>query len=327
MRQELVLADVGVLRPGRVRCHRAGAAVVGAGTPPCRWTRPTPSAAAHAAWQRLAASRSPRSAEAWSRRLVPGTYGSGNAPHAVSADERAQCSCCARSRDDGLAGGCAGSVRVWIDSGCGTDRFGHDPAGRRGRAVRPVPAALRRACRPRADPGLATRRTRSAADHLHRARGPDLAGLATTVTVRASSAAGLLLAAARPVRDPQRRAAAAAHCCRPSARPPLPPGPPACPFRPNPPTPPRSSSTAPAASTPVRGIEASSCPSTRTAPDPQEDLAARHERTPDALLVDELLAQDVCAPAVLGESAQHVEVYPAQRERAAPVAVDQVVEP
>jgi hypothetical protein len=55
--------------------------------------------------------------------------------------------------------------------------------------------------------------------------------------------------------------------------------------------------------------------------------SSRHQRVPDALLVDELLAQDVCVPAVLGEFAQHVEIYPAQRERAAPVAVDQVVEP
>ncbi len=53
----------------------------------------------------------------------------------------------------------------------------------------------------------------------------------------------------------------------------------------------------------------------------------RHERKPDRLVVHELLAQDVCVPAVLGELAQRVEVYPAQRERAAPVAVDHVVEP
>ena len=53
----------------------------------------------------------------------------------------------------------------------------------------------------------------------------------------------------------------------------------------------------------------------------------RHGRTPDALLVDDLLAQDVCVPAVLSEFAQHVEVHPAQRERAAPVAVDHVVQP
>jgi hypothetical protein len=44
------------------------------------------------------------------------------------------------------------------------------------------------------------------------------------------------------------------------------------------------------------------------------------------LLVDELLAQDVRVPAVLSEFAQHVEVHPAQRERAAPVAVDYVVQ-
>jgi hypothetical protein len=32
-------------------------------------------------------------------------------------------------------------------------------------------------------------------------------------------------------------------------------------------------------------------------------------------------------PAVLGEFAQHVEIHPAQRKRAAPVAVDNVVQP
>jgi hypothetical protein len=44
-----------------------------------------------------------------------------------------------------------------------------------------------------------------------------------------------------------------------------------------------------------------------------------------ALTVEDLLPQDVCVPAVLGEFAQYVEVRPAQRERAAPVAVDPVV--
>jgi hypothetical protein len=46
-----------------------------------------------------------------------------------------------------------------------------------------------------------------------------------------------------------------------------------------------------------------------------------------ALPVEDLLPQDVRMPAVLGEFAQDVEVYPAQRERAAPVAVDPVVQP
>jgi hypothetical protein len=46
-----------------------------------------------------------------------------------------------------------------------------------------------------------------------------------------------------------------------------------------------------------------------------------------ALTVEDLLPQDVCVPAVLGEFAQYVEVHPAQRERAAPVAVDPVVQP
>ena len=44
------------------------------------------------------------------------------------------------------------------------------------------------------------------------------------------------------------------------------------------------------------------------------------------LFVEQLLSQDVCVPAMLSELAQHVEVHPAQRERAAPVAVDHVVQ-
>ncbi len=52
-----------------------------------------------------------------------------------------------------------------------------------------------------------------------------------------------------------------------------------------------------------------------------------HERTPRALCVDELFGQDVCVPAVLGELAPHVQVYPAQRERAAAAAVDDAVQP
>jgi hypothetical protein len=51
------------------------------------------------------------------------------------------------------------------------------------------------------------------------------------------------------------------------------------------------------------------------------------ERTPGALHVEDLLPQDVRVPAVLGEFAQYVEVHPAHRERAAPVAVDGVVQP
>jgi hypothetical protein len=46
-----------------------------------------------------------------------------------------------------------------------------------------------------------------------------------------------------------------------------------------------------------------------------------------ALTVEDLLPQDVCVPAVLGEFAGDVEVHPAQRERAASVAVDGVVQP
>ncbi len=41
----------------------------------------------------------------------------------------------------------------------------------------------------------------------------------------------------------------------------------------------------------------------------------------------ELLSQDVCVPAVLGELAQHMEEHPAERERPAPVPVDQIVQP
>ncbi len=52
----------------------------------------------------------------------------------------------------------------------------------------------------------------------------------------------------------------------------------------------------------------------------------RQKRAFDALLAEELLSQDVCVPAVLREFAEHVEVDPAQRERAAPVAVDHVVQ-
>ena len=52
-----------------------------------------------------------------------------------------------------------------------------------------------------------------------------------------------------------------------------------------------------------------------------------HEQTPGALPVEDLLPQDVRMPAVLGEFAQYVKVHPAQRERAAPVAVDPIVQP
>jgi hypothetical protein len=50
------------------------------------------------------------------------------------------------------------------------------------------------------------------------------------------------------------------------------------------------------------------------------------EPAPGSLPVQDLLPQDVCVPAVLGEFAQYVEVHPAQRERAAPVAEDLVVQ-
>jgi hypothetical protein len=44
-------------------------------------------------------------------------------------------------------------------------------------------------------------------------------------------------------------------------------------------------------------------------------MCPRYERTPGALPVKDLLPQDVCVPAVLGEFAQYVEVHPAQRGR------------
>ena len=44
------------------------------------------------------------------------------------------------------------------------------------------------------------------------------------------------------------------------------------------------------------------------------------------LVIDDLLSEDVGVAAVLGKLTQHVEVDPAQRERAAPVAVDHVVQ-
>jgi hypothetical protein len=46
----------------------------------------------------------------------------------------------------------------------------------------------------------------------------------------------------------------------------------------------------------------------------------------DVLFVDDLLAEDVGVAAVLGKLAQQVQVHPAQRERAASVAVEQVVQ-
>jgi len=54
-------------------------------------------------------------------------------------------------------------------------------------------------------------------------------------------------------------------------------------------------------------------------------------RTPDSHSsrerLKDLLSEDVCVPAVLSKLPEHVEVHPAQRERAAPVAADCVVQP
>jgi hypothetical protein len=49
-------------------------------------------------------------------------------------------------------------------------------------------------------------------------------------------------------------------------------------------------------------------------------------RTLGESTAEDLLPQDVCMSAVLGEFAQYVEVHPAQRARTAPVAVDPVVQ-
>ena len=55
--------------------------------------------------------------------------------------------------------------------------------------------------------------------------------------------------------------------------------------------------------------------------------ACGHRRFRPRLLGQQLLAQDVGVPAVLGQLAQHVEVDPAQRKPAASVPVDDVVHP
>ena len=60
---------------------------------------------------------------------------------------------------------------------------------------------------------------------------------------------------------------------------------------------------------------------------PRAQFPTRHERTPGALPAENLLPQDVCMPAVLGEFPQYVQVHPAQRERSPPVAVHPVVQP
>ena len=75
-----------------------------------------------------------------------------------------------------------------------------------------------------------------------------------------------------------------------------------------------------------RGIRALRGLAIAAAPKVRRSLS-RHEQAPGALLVDELLTQDVCVPAVLSEFAKHMKVHPAQREWAAPVAVDRVIQP
>jgi len=56
--------------------------------------------------------------------------------------------------------------------------------------------------------------------------------------------------------------------------------------------------------------------------------ACAYFRTTETALLfgEKLLAEDVRVPAVLGELPQRVHVDPAQRQRAAPVAVDRVVQ-
>jgi hypothetical protein len=56
-------------------------------------------------------------------------------------------------------------------------------------------------------------------------------------------------------------------------------------------------------------------------------LLATEARVGGALLAEDLLAQHVCIPAVLRKLTQDVRVHPAQRERAAPIAADDVVQP
>jgi hypothetical protein len=61
-------------------------------------------------------------------------------------------------------------------------------------------------------------------------------------------------------------------------------------------------------------------PATRPPP-----VISRH-RHRTGLLVDDLFAEDVRVPAVLGKLAQHVEIHPPDGERAAPVAMDHAVQ-
>ena len=61
-------------------------------------------------------------------------------------------------------------------------------------------------------------------------------------------------------------------------------------------------------------------------PHPVGGAPPRHERSVVQPLDQELLAQDVGVPAVLGELAQHVQLDPAQRQGTASVAGQQVVQ-
>jgi hypothetical protein len=74
-------------------------------------------------------------------------------------------------------------------------------------------------------------------------------------------------------------------------------------------------------------VTASDCSTATPACSASNPLTCGFTRTADALPVEDLLPEDVCVPAVLGEFAQHVKIHPAQRERTAPVAVDHVVQP
>ena len=56
-------------------------------------------------------------------------------------------------------------------------------------------------------------------------------------------------------------------------------------------------------------------------------LLATEANVSGALLAEDLLAQHVCTRAVLRKLTQDGRVHPAQRERAAPIAADDVVQP
>jgi hypothetical protein len=58
-----------------------------------------------------------------------------------------------------------------------------------------------------------------------------------------------------------------------------------------------------------------------------EPLTLEQAAAQRGVSVEDLLSQDLRVPAMLSELAQYVEVHPAQRKRAAPVALKYVVQP